>query len=61
VTAPCVETDGNLGTSLGTWQQFADDVLAGEAISHEQALAVLECPDNELLDLLSAVYRVRRR
>ena len=27
----------------------------------EQALAVLECPDDELLDLLSAVYRVRRR
>ena len=47
--------------SQSTWQQLADDVLAGESISTEQALAVLECPDDELLDLLSAVYRVRRR
>lgn len=47
--------------SQNTWQQLADDVLAGESISTEQALAVLECPDEELLDLLSAVYRVRRR
>lgn len=47
--------------SQSTWQQLADDVLAGESISTEQALAVLECPDEELLDLLSAVYHVRRR
>lgn len=36
-------------------------VLAGNALSAEEALAVLECPDDELLDLLAAVYRVRRR
>jgi biotin synthase len=40
---------------------MADDVLAGYALTSEQALAVLECPDGELLDLLAAVYRVRRR
>ena len=40
---------------------MADDVLAGETLTREQALGVLECPDDELLDLLSAVYRVRRR
>jgi biotin synthase len=61
VTASCIETDGHSGTSLGIWQQLADDVLAGETISREQALAVLESPDDELLDLLSAVYRIRRR
>ncbi len=43
------------------WQQLADDVLAGDTLSTEQALAVLECPDDELLDLLAAVYRVRRQ
>jgi biotin synthase len=43
------------------WQEVADQVLAGDAISAEQALAVLECPDDELLELMSAVYRVRRR
>jgi biotin synthase len=43
------------------WQQWADRVLDGEALSTDEALAVLECPDEELLDLLAAVYRVRRR
>src|SRR4051812_36567450 len=61
VTAPCIETEGRPGISTGPWRQLADDVLAGESISREQALAVLKCPDDELLDLLSAVYRVRRR
>jgi biotin synthase len=43
------------------WQRFAGRVLAGDTLSREEALAVLECPDEELLDLLAAVYRVRRR
>ena len=30
-------------------------------ITADEALAVLECPDEELLDLLAAAYRVRRR
>jgi biotin synthase len=42
------------------WQALADRVLAGEASSFDEALAVLECPDDELLDLMAAVYRVRR-
>jgi biotin synthase len=48
-----------LATNL--WQQLADDVLGGETLSRKQALAVLDCSDEELLDLLAAVYRVRRR
>ena len=47
-----------LETTRSRWQELADDVLAGETITTEQALAVLECPDEELLDLMSAVYRV---
>ena len=43
------------------WRKLADRVLAGETLSADEALAVLECPDDELLDLLAAVYRVRRR
>jgi biotin synthase len=43
------------------WQQLADRVLAGDTLSADEALAVLGCPDDELLDLLAAVYRVRRR
>ena len=45
----------------GRWQALADRVLAGGALAAEQAIAVLECPDDELLDLMAAVYRVRRR
>jgi len=47
--------------SRSFWQQLADDALAGDTISTEQALAVLECPDDELLDLMAAAYRVRRQ
>jgi biotin synthase len=61
VTAPCIDTEERQKTSLGNWQQLADDVLAGQTLSREQALAVLECPDDELLDLMAATYRVRRR
>ncbi|HEX5471804.1 MAG TPA: biotin synthase BioB [Lacipirellulaceae bacterium] len=43
-----------------TWQQLADDVLRGSALTREQALGVLACPDDQLLELLAATYRVRR-
>ncbi len=47
--------------SSSRWQQLADQVLAGEPLTAEQALAALQAPDEELLDLLAAAYRVRRR
>lgn len=43
------------------WNALAERVLAGEVISAADALPVLCCPDDELLDLLAATYRVRRR
>ncbi len=42
------------------WQRVADLALAGEVLSREQARAVLDAPDAELLDQLAAAYRVRR-
>src|SRR5215831_13396697 len=48
-------------TCTSDWQQFADRVLAGETLTADEALAVLNCPDEELLDLLAAAYRVRHR
>jgi biotin synthase len=48
-------------TTVNQWQKLANRVLAGDTLSRDDALAVLECPDEELLDLLAAVYRVRRR
>lgn len=51
-------------TSDGTaakWRQFADRVLDGDSLSAAEAREVLACPDEELLALLDAAYRVRRR
>jgi biotin synthase len=48
-------------TSADRWETLADRALAGVRLSLEEGLAVLACPDSELLDLLAAAYRVRRR
>lgn len=45
-------------TSL--WEQLADRALAGGAPTPEEGLAVLQAPDEELLPILHAAYRVRR-
>ncbi len=46
---------------MGDWEGLADRALAGDAPTREEALGVLRCPDEELLALLQAAYRVRRR
>jgi biotin synthase len=43
------------------WNALTERVLAGDNVSADDALGILECPDDELLDLLAAAYRVRRR
>ena len=43
------------------WSQLADRVLAGDALSESAALSVLRAPDDELLDILAAAYKIRRR
>lgn len=42
------------------WHEMADRVVAGGRLSRQQALAVLRSDDAQLLDVLSAAYRVRR-
>ena len=42
------------------WNRLAETSLRGEAISPEEARAVLSAPDDELLSLLAAAARVRR-
>ncbi len=42
------------------WHGVAQRVLAGGMISEDEGLALLRAPDEELLDILSAAYRVRR-
>jgi len=43
------------------WNDLADQVLGGYQLTADEALAVLAAPDEELLELLAAAYRVRRR
>src|SRR5262245_39230691 len=47
-----------VATSL--WSALADKALEGERLEREEALAVLRAPDDELLALLDAAFRVRR-
>lgn len=43
------------------WSDLADAALAGEPIARTDARAVLEAPEDELLPLLDAAFRVRRQ
>jgi biotin synthase len=43
------------------WSSLADRVLEGHRVSEEEALAILRAPDEELLDILAAAYKLRRR
>jgi biotin synthase len=43
------------------WQALAERVLAGAAVDRDEARAILESPDLELLDVLAAAWRVRHR
>jgi biotin synthase len=47
--------------STQIWRDLADRVLKGHALTPEEGLAILRSDDDDLLDLLAAVYRVRRR
>ncbi|WP_062108213.1 biotin synthase BioB [Bacillus niameyensis] len=42
------------------FEQMAKKVLAGEELTNEEALAVLQCPDEEILLLLHAAFQVRK-
>lgn len=41
------------------WLGIADRVLGGEEITDQEALAILNCPDEELLLLLQGAYKIR--
>ncbi|MBU4271454.1 MAG: biotin synthase BioB [Planctomycetes bacterium] len=43
------------------WHDLAERVLGDHRLTAEEGLAVLQSGDEELLDLLAAAYRVRRR
>jgi len=43
-----------------SFQEFADLALSDRRLEREQCRRVLDCPDEEILSLIDAVYRVRR-
>jgi biotin synthase len=45
---------------MANWLELADRVLEGYELTNEEALAILDCPDEELLLLLQGAYRIRR-
>jgi len=49
------------GPPLLDWTRLASQVLEAHELSAAEALAILRSPDEELLDILAAAYRVRRR
>lgn len=47
--------------ATASWESLADQSLSSGSISRDDALSVLRADDTELLSILSAAYRVRRR
>jgi biotin synthase len=57
--ASCSSAAVSAPGSQSRWQALADRVLAGGGVDRDEARAILESPDVELLDLLNAAWRVR--
>jgi biotin synthase len=47
--------------SATVWQQLANQVLAGQSVTRQQALSILGSPDDQLLDLISSAFRLRHK
>jgi biotin synthase len=47
--------------STADWSAIGERVLAGGAITRDEALAVLRAPDGDVPDLVAAAHRLRRR
>ncbi len=43
------------------WSSLADRILDGYSLTAEEGLAILRSDDDELLDLLAAAFKIRRR
>ncbi|MBE3569329.1 MAG: biotin synthase BioB [Bacillales bacterium] len=44
---------------MSRWIELAENVLNGDEISDLEAMNILNCPDDELLELLQGAYRIR--
>src|SRR5262249_20795768 len=46
--------------SVSQWHSFADRAIAGGALSRDEARAVLDSSDDDLLAVVDAAWKVRR-
>lgn len=46
---------------MNQWVDLADRVLDGAEVTNEEALSILECPDEEILLLMHAAFQIRKR
>lgn len=47
--------------AANSWLRLADAVLEGHRLTFAEGLQILQAPDEEVLDILAAAYRVRRQ
>jgi len=57
---PDAATPFEAANSTNSWHPLADAVLSGHALDRSEALAILNSADDELMEVLSAAYRIRR-
>lgn len=43
------------------WGQLADKVIDGYVINEEEALSILQAPDDEIFNLMNAAYKIRKK
>ena len=55
------ETPSTPATTSSDWHALAQQVLSGTPLNQQQAMQILTCPDDELLDLMSAAFRIRQQ
>lgn len=46
---------------MNRWVELANEVLEGNQLSNEQALSILECPDEDVLLLIHAAFQIRKQ
>lgn len=46
---------------MDQWMKLANKVLDGESIINDEALSILECPDEDILLLMHASFQIRKR
>ncbi|WP_141432687.1 biotin synthase BioB [Bacillus sp. 03113] len=46
---------------MNKWTELADKVLEGKELTNEEALSILECPDDDVLLLMHATFQIRKK